>query len=151
MNVAAVSLPLDPEQGGGKSKGMKRIFLLLLTFSAWGLQIQAEQTTAPSSSGKKPFVRPVVVPSFGEPASGRLGWEQAVSYCLEQKSRLPTVEELKLAFQNGLLKTWEQQGDYWTLSDDADQSIAYSFITKFGLPHAESKGHGNLVRCIKPD
>ncbi len=135
---------------------MRPGIITVLFFVTGGLL--AQQPAAPAAtpaspatpvSASKPFARPAMVPAFGEFA-GRLGWEQAVKQCAEQKMRLPTAYELRAAYEAGVLKTWDPQGWYWTSSDDADTSMAMSFLLKFGQSQADSKGHGNYVRCVKP-
>jgi hypothetical protein len=82
---------------------------------------------------------------------GKLSWKGADIKCESIGMRLPTVHELKVAFNSKLVKSWEEKGDYyWTYYehtrgfDDAYSvnmiSGEHSLSYKYALKH---------VRCVR--
>lgn len=92
---------------------------------------------------------------------GELNWNQASAKCKTSGMRLPTIKELKLAFDDGTMKKW-QEGSYWSSekTDEKGPALGPLKPEEFWVrmfPHHGSFSNGisqksgieHNVRCIK--
>lgn len=79
---------------------------------------------------------------------GFMDWFKAHEKCKSIKMRLPTKEELRTAYLEGLTKTW-RHGKYWSDTESVRGS-AYLIDTSDGFFHSGFKGVLKLkTKCIK--
>ncbi len=79
---------------------------------------------------------------------GFMDWFKAHEKCKSINMRLPTKDELKTAYQQGLTKTW-RHGQYWSDTESVRGS-AYLIDTSDGFFHSAFKGVLKLkTKCIK--
>jgi hypothetical protein len=58
---------------------------------------------------------------------GRMSWYKAMEKSKLTGMRLPTMEELKLAFRTKEIKNWKEKGKCYWSSDSNDDSIRYAY------------------------
>ena len=56
---------------------------------------------------------------------GEMGWYYANEKCKSLGMRLPTLDELKKAYDAGILKSWQKDGYYYWSSTPYDAELYY--------------------------
>lgn len=80
---------------------------------------------------------------------GYLDWEKASAKCKNINMRLPTISELKSAYNFGDTNTWLDDGhNYWT-SEESSENEAYYFSVKNGTVHLAAKELDRHVRYLR--
>ncbi len=82
---------------------------------------------------------------------GKLSWKGADIKCESIGMRLPTIQELKAAYNTKLTKTWEEKGDsYWTYFEHSRGfDDAYCFNIIYGEYSLSYKSVYKHVRCVR--
>jgi hypothetical protein len=82
---------------------------------------------------------------------GKLSWKGAIIKCESIGMRLPTIQELKVAYNTKLPKAWEEKGDYYWTAHEYSRTFedAYCFNIISG-EHSISYRHVyKHVRCVR--
>jgi hypothetical protein len=83
---------------------------------------------------------------------GKYTWEQATSVCKGLGMRLPTLDELKHAYEAKLTKEWKTDGHYYWTETSAFGGGYFVFITYSGNVYYNFKNDDYyLVRCFRPE
>lgn len=82
---------------------------------------------------------------------GKLSWKGASIKCESLDMRLPTIQELKVAYNTKLPKVWEEKGDYyWTYYEHTrgfDDAYSVNMISgEHSLSYKYTYKH---VRCVR--
>jgi tetratricopeptide (TPR) repeat protein len=76
---------------------------------------------------------------------GYKNWNDANNACAGIGMRLPTIDELKAAYNSGINNSWKKASIYWS-STPSDTERYYIFVS-WGLPGGEDRSHRVGVRC----
>jgi len=83
---------------------------------------------------------------------GKMTFDQAGVVCKSLNQRLPSLEEMKHAFDAGLTKPWQVDGKYYWTQTPAFGGGNFVFITEGGNVFYNFKNDDYfLVRCFLPD
>ena len=83
---------------------------------------------------------------------GKYTWEQSTSVCKSLGMRLPSLDELKHAYEANLTKDWKTDGHYYWTETAAFGGGYFVFITYSGNVYYNFKNEDYyLVRCFRPD
>jgi hypothetical protein len=78
---------------------------------------------------------------------GMLTWDDANKKCKSLKMRLPTLDELKKAYESGITKSWQKDGyRYWS-STPFDAERYYRLNVDDGNTYHDDRSNNNYVRC----
>jgi hypothetical protein len=77
---------------------------------------------------------------------GYMTWSSADNKCKEIGMRLPTIDELKMAYMSGNTKSWQNDGYLYWSSTPYDAESYYVFRVHGGAYDRNRNGDGN-VRC----
>ncbi len=77
---------------------------------------------------------------------GSLEWDDANKKCKSLKMRLPTLDELKKAYESGITKSWQKGIPYWS-STPYDAERYYSFDVDIGYTYDFDRSTNRRVRC----
>ncbi len=77
---------------------------------------------------------------------GRMNWYNADLKCRSNGMRLPTIDELKAAYEAGMTKTWNFP-EYWSSSSGGSIDHYYMFSLLSGNSRKESYHHDKGVIC----
>ena len=80
---------------------------------------------------------------------GAMPWHKAKAYAENLGMRLPTVKELKSAYEAGITKEWEEDGHWYWTSEEYSAERAYNFYIVNGLSYYDLKVFNVHVRCIR--
>lgn len=108
---------------------------------------EAGNSTNTTKSDPKP------TPSSGKWSAyqGKMNWEDAKAQCASIGMRLPTIEELKVAYEAKITDSWENDGDrylYWS-STPFGATRAYYFSIYDGGSYDYSRRGEDSVRCVR--
>ena len=78
---------------------------------------------------------------------GSKSWEEADKECFNLDMRLPTIEELKLAYKEGITKSWQKDGYHYWSSTPYDAERYYLLNVYLGYTYSDSRNTNYLVRC----
>lgn len=68
---------------------------------------------------------------------GHLNWSNANLRCEEIQMRLPTMYELRLAYDSGITDYWRQNGNiYWSSQNSTDLKASETFLSILSYPYA---------------
>jgi DNA repair exonuclease SbcCD ATPase subunit len=119
------------------------ILLIILVYFSF---ITKDKESSQINSEKKSSHEVITQRSFSKDM-GFMDWFKANEVCLSNKMRLPSKEELKTAYRNGILETW-RHGEYWSATESASGS-AFVIDTKDGFIHSAFKDGLELkTKCI---
>jgi hypothetical protein len=105
---------------------------------------KVNQTNTFEATDKNNYV--VQKDSEWSPYMGSMNWEDANKFCKSEGLRLPTIEELKDAYDSGLTKEWQINGySYWS-STPYDEENYYLLDVYYGN-YYYNRNYGNNVRC----
>jgi hypothetical protein len=83
---------------------------------------------------------------------GKYTWEQGANVCKGMGMRLPTLDELKHAYEAKLTKEWKTDGHYYWTETSAFGGGYFVFITHSGNVFYNYKNEDYyLVRCFRPE
>jgi hypothetical protein len=82
---------------------------------------------------------------------GRMSWYKAMEKSKSVGMRLPTLDELKLAFRAKEIKNWKEKGKcYWTSDSQVDSKrYAYAIYLSSGISYHYDKTMELDVRFIR--
>ncbi|MDH5656747.1 MAG: hypothetical protein OEZ34_12615 [Spirochaetia bacterium] len=80
---------------------------------------------------------------------GRLDLEKAEKKCSKLGMRLPTIEELEVAFKLGVTESWKRKGIIYWSSSPAKEGLYFTMIMDFGNTEDTHKESLCNVRCRK--
>jgi hypothetical protein len=81
------------------------------------------------------------------PYMGRMDWDDARAKCRSIGMRLPTLQELKAAYNAGITESWKNDAiDYWS-STPYDAQMYYTLIVYDGITHLGASTRYSHVRC----
>jgi hypothetical protein len=78
---------------------------------------------------------------------GRLTWDDANKKCKSLKMRLPSLDELKKAYESGITKSWLKDGLYYWSSTPYDAERYYLLNVRDGNTSSNSRDSSFNVRC----
>ena len=79
---------------------------------------------------------------------GSLTWDDANKICKSLKMRLPTLDELKEAYESGITKSWLKDGyGYWSSTPYASERYYYKFYVDNGFTYHDIHYGDYGVRC----
>jgi hypothetical protein len=78
---------------------------------------------------------------------GSLTWDDADKKCKSLKMRLPTIDELKKAYESGITKSWQKDGDYYWSSTPYDAERYYVLLVYSGGTYDDYRSISRSVRC----
>jgi hypothetical protein len=80
------------------------------------------------------------------PHMGIMNWDSASAKCRSIGMRLPTLQELKAAYNSGITDSWEKGEFYWSsYSIDAE---TYTVLNVYdGRPYMYKRSADGRVRC----
>ena len=68
---------------------------------------------------------------------GQLNWSKANLKCEEIQMRLPTMYELKMAYDSGITDYWRQNGNiYWSSQNSTELKASETYISILSYPYA---------------
>ena len=76
---------------------------------------------------------------------GFLTWDDANKKCKSLKMRLPSLDELKKAYESGITKSWLKDGRYYWSSTPSDAESYYGFFVDNG--YTDTNYRNRDVRC----
>lgn len=79
---------------------------------------------------------------------GSMSWEEAKVKCVGLGLKLPTIKELKDAYDAQSMKSWVENTSYWS-STPAGNGTAYEILTSIGLKHDNTVTNKSGVRCMR--
>ena len=81
------------------------------------------------------------------PYMGHMNWNAADAKCKSLGMRLPTIEELKVAYSTELTKTWTKDGSYYWSSTPYDVERYYFLDIESCDTYYGYRNYNNYVRC----
>ncbi len=78
---------------------------------------------------------------------GSLTWDDANKKCKAVKMSLPTLDELKKAYESGVIKSWQKDGSLYWSSTPYDAESYYLLNVDIGYPGYYSRSDSRDVRC----
>jgi hypothetical protein len=78
---------------------------------------------------------------------GQLTWNDANKKCKSLKMRLPTIDELKKAYESGITKSWQKDGYYYWSSTPYDAERYYALNVDHGSTDYYYRSLNGSVRC----
>ena len=90
---------------------------------------------------------PIIGAYFFSEYQGSMNWDSANAKCISIGMRLPTIDELKKAYESGIAKSWLKDGnDYW--SSTPYEAVRYYVLNVYyGFTYNDGRGNNNDVRC----
>lgn len=82
---------------------------------------------------------------------GEMNWNDATAKCKSLGMRLPTKDELKIAYTTGVTKSWKREGwayGFWS-STPYTNAGAYFINGSNGVIHYVTRDSDLLVRCVR--
>ena len=76
---------------------------------------------------------------------GDMNWDSANAKCRSIGMRLPSIDELKAAYNAGITKSW--QGNYYWSSTPYDAESYYRLVVRNGSRSSERYNNYGVVRC----
>ena len=76
---------------------------------------------------------------------GDMNWDSANAKCRSIGMRLPSIDELKAAYNAGITKSW--QGNYYWSSTPYDAERYYELIVDNGVTDYYDRNGLSIVRC----
>ena len=80
---------------------------------------------------------------------GAMPWDKAKAEAESLGMSLPTIEELKSAYESGITKEWEEDGRWYWTSEEFSAERAYFFDIGNGCSNGDLKDDSSHVRCIR--
>jgi hypothetical protein len=80
---------------------------------------------------------------------GEMNWEAAKEICASLNMRLPTIDELGVAYKAGVTESWKKDGAYYWSSKEFSEGSTYYFHITNGVVDTFTKYTGTHVRCIR--
>jgi serine/threonine protein kinase len=81
------------------------------------------------------------------PYMGEMNWDSASAKCRSIGMRLPTIDELKAAYNAGITKSWQKDGYYYWSSTPYDAERYYEFSVDVGNTNDIHRYYDRSVRC----
>jgi len=78
---------------------------------------------------------------------GSMSWSSADNKCKEIGMRLPTIDELKMAYKSGITKSWQYDGDYCWSSTPYGAERYYRLDVYNGSTYHDDRRSDYNVRC----
>ena len=78
---------------------------------------------------------------------GSMSWDSADKKCKEIGMRLPTIDELKMAYKAGITESWQNDGYYYWSSTPYDAESYYTFDVYYGNTYNYFRYTNDYVRC----
>jgi hypothetical protein len=81
------------------------------------------------------------------PYMGEMEWGLANTKCRSIGMRLPTIDELKAAYNAGITKSWQKDGYHYWSSTPYDSERYYGLGVSDGSTYYYNRGNSSNVRC----
>jgi hypothetical protein len=81
------------------------------------------------------------------PYMGRMDWDSASAKCKSIGMRLPTIDELKAAYNSGITKSWQKDGILCWSSTPYGAEGYYSLDVNVGFTSGYHRNYSYFVRC----
>ena len=81
------------------------------------------------------------------PYMGDMNWDSASAKCRSIGMRLPTIDELKAAYNAGITKSWQKDGYHYWSSTPYDAESYYGLIVSDGFTYHNIRRNNINVRC----
>ena len=78
---------------------------------------------------------------------GSLTWDDANKKCKSLKMRLPTIDELRKAYESGITKSWQKDGNRYWSSTPYDAERYYTLDVYSGDTSYDRRNYTDGVRC----
>jgi hypothetical protein len=78
---------------------------------------------------------------------GSLTWDDANKKCKSLKMRLPTIDELKKAYESGITKSWQKDGEYYWSYTPYDVERICTLYVGNGSTLGDDRNSNCNVRC----
>ena len=78
---------------------------------------------------------------------GQLTWNDANKKCKSLKMRLPTIDELKKAYEAGITNSWQTDGSLYWSSTPYDAESYYVLNVDYGRTGYDTRRYSDGVRC----
>jgi hypothetical protein len=78
---------------------------------------------------------------------GYMNWDKANEKCKSIGMRLPTLDELKEAYDSGITKSWEKDGSLYWSSTPYDAERYFLFFVRDGDTGHSTRNGSDYVRC----
>ncbi len=78
---------------------------------------------------------------------GNMSWDSANTKCRSIGMRLPTIDELKAAYNAGITKSWQKDGSSYWSSTPYDAVRYYELNVDFGSTRSDYRYDYSNVRC----
>ncbi len=148
----------DRREDALKSVGMAREVLGTTTFvtqasidyydenvKVFGIKSYSEEKRECENIGRK-WTGTKCVEAWSE-YMGSMTWDSANAKCRSIGMRLPTIDELKVAYKAEIMKSWQKDGFYYWSSTPSDSESYYVLVVDFGPKSDNDRTDSNHVRC----